>query len=141
MRSSRTGRVRLADRGPCPLFSFSFPGRVGTRATTVANGMGAQYCNNVLLQEAVLQLLLWRTGQRTALGLLEPEEEARLHTRAMEEGEKTNWVHDIIRMRQAMEKTMLPGSKGTGDAKGKANTSDAGGGTGTTRTGRTRRGA
>ncbi len=101
--------------------------------------MGAQYCNNVLLQEAILQLLLWRTGQRTALGLLDPEEEERLHTRAMEEGEKTDWVHDIIRMRQAMEKTMLPGSKGTGDAK--ANVSDAGGGTGTTRAGRTRRGA
>ncbi|KAI1794726.1 hypothetical protein LXA43DRAFT_996327 [Ganoderma leucocontextum] len=93
------------------------------------------YCNNVLLQEAILQLLLWRTGQRTALGLLDPQEEERLHTRAMEEGEKTDWVHDIIRMRQAMEKTMLPGSKGT------ANGSHAGGGTGTTRTGRTRRGA
>ena len=100
----------------------------------------AQYCNNILLQEAILQLLLWRTGQRTALGLLDPEEEERLHTRAMEEGEKTNWVHDIIRMRQAMEKTMLPGSKGTGDVKADAN--DAGGsGSGTTRTGRTRRGA
>ena len=76
--------------------------------------LAAQYCNNVLLQEAILQILLWRTGQRKALGLLEPQEEERLHARAMEEGEKTNWVHDISRMRQAMEKTMLPSSKQKG---------------------------
>ncbi|KAI8989818.1 hypothetical protein BD414DRAFT_485269 [Trametes punicea] len=74
------------------------------------------YCNNILLQEAILQLLLWRTGQRKALGLLSPEEEQRLHDIALEEGEKTNWVHDIIRMRQAMEKSMLPTSKGKGKA-------------------------
>ncbi|RPD66532.1 hypothetical protein L227DRAFT_570406 [Lentinus tigrinus ALCF2SS1-6] len=88
------------------------------------------YCNNVLLQEAILQILLWRTGQRKELGLLSPREEQRLHGIATEEGEKTNWVHDIIRMRQAMEKTMLPSSK----QKGKA-TNAAGG----SRT-RTRRG-
>ncbi|KAI0331078.1 hypothetical protein GY45DRAFT_1361029 [Cubamyces sp. BRFM 1775] len=70
------------------------------------------YCNNVLLQEAILQLLLWRTGQRKALGLLSPEEEQRLHDIALEEGEKTDWVHDVIRMRQASEGTMLPASKG-----------------------------
>ena len=96
--------------------------------------LAAQYCNNILLQEAILQILLWRTGQRKALGLLEPQEEERLHARAMEEGEKTNWVHDILRLRQAVEKTMLPSakssSKGNGDAAA-----------GTTRTGRTRRGA
>ncbi|OSD08458.1 hypothetical protein PYCCODRAFT_1448687 [Trametes coccinea BRFM310] len=74
------------------------------------------YCNNVLLQEAILQLLLWRTGQRKTLGLLSPEEEQRLHDVALEEGEKTNWVHDILRMRQAVEKTMLPTFKGKGKA-------------------------
>lgn len=68
----------------------------------------------MLLQEAILQILLWRTGHRKELGLLSPEEEQRLHDIAMEEGEKTNWVHDIIRMRQAMEKTMLPSSKQKG---------------------------
>ncbi|KAI0362547.1 hypothetical protein OH77DRAFT_1515775 [Trametes cingulata] len=78
------------------------------------------YCNNVLLQEAILQLLLWRTGQRKALGLLSPDEEQRLHDIALEEGEKTNWVHDIIRMRQAMEKTMLPST-----AKGKSKAPEA----------------
>ncbi|RDX56347.1 hypothetical protein OH76DRAFT_1368922 [Lentinus brumalis] len=76
------------------------------------------YCNNVLLQEAILQILLWRTGKRKDLGLLSPEEEQHLHDIAMQEGEKTNWVHDIIRMRQAMEKTMLPSSKSK--SKGKA---------------------
>ncbi|KAI0723841.1 hypothetical protein C8T65DRAFT_90485 [Cerioporus squamosus] len=89
------------------------------------------YCNNVLLQEAILQILLWRTGQRKDMGLLSPEEEQRLHDIAMEEGEKTNWVHDIIRMRQAMEKTMLPSSK----SKGKATVAAHGSRT------RTRRGA
>ncbi len=72
----------------------------------------------MLLQEAILQILLWRTGKRKDLGLLSPEEEQHLHDIAMQEGEKTNWVHDIIRMRQAMEKTMLPSSKSK--SKGKA---------------------
>ncbi|CDO73653.1 hypothetical protein BN946_scf185014.g123 [Trametes cinnabarina] len=70
------------------------------------------YCDNVLLQEAILQLLLWRTGQRKTLGLLSAQEEQRLHDIAVEEGEKTYWVHDILRMRQAVEKTMLPTAKG-----------------------------
>ncbi|KAL1944776.1 hypothetical protein VTO73DRAFT_3206 [Trametes versicolor] len=78
------------------------------------------YCNNVLLQEAILQLLLWRTGQRTALGLLSPAEERRLHDLAMEEGEKTNWVHDIIRLRQAAEQSMLPTHAAKGKEKAKA---------------------
>ncbi|KAI0636580.1 hypothetical protein C8Q77DRAFT_1215574 [Trametes polyzona] len=77
------------------------------------------YCDNVLLQEAILQMLLWRTGQRKALGLLSPEEEERLHAAALEEGEKTNWVHDIIRLRQAAEHTMLPSGKGADKGKGK----------------------
>ncbi|KAI0822792.1 hypothetical protein BC628DRAFT_643693 [Trametes gibbosa] len=72
------------------------------------------YCDNVLLQEAILQLLLWRTGQRTVLGLLPPEEEERLRDIALEEGEKTDWVHDIIRMRQAAEQAMFPTDKGKG---------------------------
>ncbi|KAH9852727.1 hypothetical protein C2E23DRAFT_756315 [Lenzites betulinus] len=75
------------------------------------------YCDNVLLREAILQLLLWRTGQRTVLGLLSPEEEERLHELALEEGEKTDWVHDIIRLRQAAEQTMLPTHKGKGKDK------------------------
>ncbi|OBZ65742.1 hypothetical protein A0H81_14293 [Grifola frondosa] len=63
------------------------------------------YCNNVLLHEAVLQLLLWRSGQRRALGLLRPEEEQRLHDLAVEKGDETYWVHDIIRLRDALQKT------------------------------------
>ncbi|KAI0672817.1 hypothetical protein C8Q78DRAFT_1144283 [Trametes maxima] len=74
------------------------------------------YCNNVLLQEAILQLLLWRTGRRKTLGLLSSEEEQRLHDLALEEGAKTNWVHDIIRIRQAVEHTMLPTAKGKSKA-------------------------
>ena len=88
----------------------------------------------MLLQEAILQLLLWRTGHRKELGLLSPEEEQRLHDIAMEEGEKTNWVHDIIRLRQAAEKTMLPSAK----TKGKGKTKEAAPAAGTRA--RTRRG-
>ncbi|TBU35579.1 hypothetical protein BD311DRAFT_860098 [Dichomitus squalens] len=91
------------------------------------------YCNNILLQEAILQLLLWRTGQRKVLGLLEPQEEERLHARATEEGDKTNWVHDILRLRQAVEKTMLPPAKPSSKRDGSV-------AVGTIRPGRTRRG-
>ncbi|KAH9931691.1 uncharacterized protein BXZ73DRAFT_101601 [Epithele typhae] len=84
------------------------------------------YCNNILLQEAILQILLWRTGQRTVMGLLSPEEEQRLHAVAMEESLKSNWVHDVIRLRQAKEKTMLPSGKSTAKGKARAKGGDAG---------------
>ena len=98
-------------------------------------GASKQYCNNVLLQEAILQMLLWRTGHRKELGLLAPEEERRLHAIALKEGEKTNWVHDIIRLRQAAEKTMLPSAKGKGKGRTKESAPAAGSRTRTKRGG------
>ena len=85
-----------------------------------------QYCNNVLLQEAILQMLLWRTGQRTCLGLLPTEEEHRLHTAAIHESEKSNWVHDVIRRRQAAEKSMLQTGKSKAGSKTRAKGGDGG---------------
>jgi len=68
------------------------------------------YCTDVLLREAVLQLLLWRSRTRTAPELQAPEEEQRLHDIALEQAEETYWVHDIIRLKQAAEGSMLPPS-------------------------------
>ena len=104
-------RTTFHDLDPVEKITVSSPRTLRVVVPSLT-GVRVQYCNNVLLQEAVLQLLLWRTGQRKALGLLSPEEEQRLHEIALEEGEKTDWVHDIIRMRQASEGTMLPASKG-----------------------------
>ncbi|EMD38144.1 hypothetical protein CERSUDRAFT_72728 [Gelatoporia subvermispora B] len=70
------------------------------------------YCTDVLLREAVLQLLLWRSRSRTVPELQAPEEERRLHNLALEQAEETYWVHDIIRMKRAAEGSMLPPSPG-----------------------------
>ena len=69
-----------------------------------------QYCQNILLHEAVLQLLLWRSGERTSLGLLTNAEEQRLHDVAFAKSNESDWVHEILRLRQAAEGKMLPWS-------------------------------
>ncbi|KZT70075.1 hypothetical protein DAEQUDRAFT_756501 [Daedalea quercina L-15889] len=66
------------------------------------------YCQNILLHEAVLQLLLWRSGERTSPGLLTDQEEKRLHDIAFEKANENDWVHEIIRLKQAAEGKMLP---------------------------------
>ena len=40
--------------------------------------MFLQYCADVLLQEALIQILLWRTGRRTSLALGSDKEETEL---------------------------------------------------------------
>ena len=59
-----------------------------------------QYCSNVLLPEAILQLLLWRSGERQSLDLLPPEEETRLHQLAQLKSHETDWVRDVMRLRE-----------------------------------------
>ncbi|KAH9917457.1 uncharacterized protein B0H18DRAFT_1034780 [Fomitopsis serialis] len=66
------------------------------------------YCQNILLHEAVLQLLLWRSGERSSVGLLIEEEERRLHDIAFEKANESDWVHEIIRLKQAAEGKLLP---------------------------------
>ncbi|KAI6162568.1 hypothetical protein EDD17DRAFT_1576081 [Pisolithus thermaeus] len=59
------------------------------------------YCLNILLPEAIKQLLLWKSGERTSAALLSDEEEQRLHDRAMKKASETDWVDDVIRLREA----------------------------------------
>lgn len=67
-----------------------------------------QYCMVVLLREAVLQLLLWRSGERRSYDILSADEELHLHGIAEDKSKETYWVHDIINMKRAVEGTMLP---------------------------------
>lgn len=59
-----------------------------------------QYCLAVLLPEAVLQLLLLRNGYRASIELLSDFEEAELHAKAEELAQETDWVFDIMRLRE-----------------------------------------
>ena len=59
-----------------------------------------QYCQLVLLHEAILQLLLWRSGKRTSLDLL-GDEEQELHDVALKQSEEIDWVVEIYRLREA----------------------------------------
>ncbi|KAJ3787458.1 hypothetical protein GGU10DRAFT_385855 [Lentinula aff. detonsa] len=58
------------------------------------------YCLNVLLPEAVLQLLLWRNGHRSTVELLSDSEEVELHQKAEKLAEETDWVFDVVRLRE-----------------------------------------
>ena len=59
-----------------------------------------QYCLNILLPEAVRQILLWRSGKRTSMQLLSSEEEEDLYQEGQTLLNETDWVFDIMRYRQ-----------------------------------------
>ncbi|KAF8121999.1 hypothetical protein EV363DRAFT_1183770 [Boletus edulis] len=59
------------------------------------------YCLNILLPECVQQLILWRSGERTSSTLLSPEEEQRLHDVGARKAAETDWVDDVMRLREA----------------------------------------
>ncbi|KAG6370065.1 hypothetical protein JVT61DRAFT_12467 [Boletus reticuloceps] len=59
------------------------------------------YCLNILLPECVQQLILWRSGERTSSTLLCPEEEQRLHDVGARKAAETDWVDDVMRLREA----------------------------------------
>ncbi|KAG6335164.1 hypothetical protein ID866_3926 [Astraeus odoratus] len=59
------------------------------------------YCLNVLLPECIQQLLLWRSGARTSTELLSEEEEQQLHDLAARKATETDWVDDVMRLREA----------------------------------------
>lgn len=67
-----------------------------------------QYCTNVLLPEAILQLLLWRSGLRKSLELLSPSEEEELHSRAEEKAIEVDWVRQIVYAKRGITGSMLP---------------------------------
>ncbi|KAF8969590.1 hypothetical protein BDZ97DRAFT_1794071 [Flammula alnicola] len=62
------------------------------------------YCVNVLLPEAVRQILLWRTGARTSMELLSPAEEQTLYEQGDTLLQERDWVNDIMRYREMMRK-------------------------------------
>lgn len=67
-----------------------------------------QYCTNVLLPEATLQLLLWRSGLRQSRELLSPSEEEELHSLAEEKSKEIDWVHQIVYAKRGATGSMLP---------------------------------
>ncbi|KAG5716404.1 hypothetical protein E4T56_gene5546, partial [Termitomyces sp. T112] len=81
------------------------------------------YCLNVLLPEAILQILLWRTGERTSLDLLGTVEEASLHAKGLELLRASDWVNDVMRLRMATV-GQLGKSKRNNSSKGHAKDDD-----------------
>ena len=65
-----------------------------------------QYCINVLLPEAVRQILLWRSGKRTSIQLLSSVEEEDLYQEGQTLLNETDWVFDIVRYRQMKQRTL-----------------------------------
>ena len=54
----------------------------------------------MLLPEAILQILLWRTGHRTSMELLSDKEEMELHEKGEELLRERDWVNDVVRLRK-----------------------------------------
>lgn len=79
------------------------------------------YCVNILLPEAIQQLLLWRSGERTTAALLSQSEEETLHERGSAKAQETDWVFDLLRLREAQARLWSV------DMKAKGKTKDAGG--------------
>ncbi|KAG1794867.1 uncharacterized protein HD556DRAFT_1474342 [Suillus plorans] len=85
------------------------------------------YCVNILLPEAIQQLLLWRSGERTTAALLSHPEEERLHERGSAKAQETDWVFDLLRLREAQARLWSVDLKAKDKAKNKG--SEARGGT------------
>ncbi|KAG6840972.1 hypothetical protein C0991_002954 [Blastosporella zonata] len=58
------------------------------------------YCLNVLVPEAMLQILLWRAGERTSLDILDDADEAILYAKGLELLRASDWVNDVMRLRK-----------------------------------------
>jgi hypothetical protein len=77
------------------------------------------YCVNILLPEAIQQLLLWRSGERTTAALLSQSEEERLHECGSAKAQETDWVFDLLRLREAQARLWGVDLKAKGKAKDK----------------------
>lgn len=62
-----------------------------------------QYCTNILVPEAILQILLWRNGNRSSIAVCSVEEEERLHCigSALVQ-QSSDWIGDLIRQRDVL---------------------------------------
>ena len=71
---------------------------------------------SVLAPEAIIQILLWRKGQRTTMELLPADEEMELHKVGDKLRDETDWVRDIMRMYAACQRNIdKAGRKKGGD--------------------------
>ncbi|KAG1863631.1 hypothetical protein DFJ58DRAFT_656418, partial [Suillus subalutaceus] len=84
------------------------------------------YCVNILLPEAIQQLLLWRSGERTTAALLTHSEEERLHERGSAKAQETDWVFDLLRLREAQARLWSVDMKAKGRAKDEGGMSKGG---------------
>ncbi|KAK1234375.1 hypothetical protein PQX77_002413 [Marasmius sp. AFHP31] len=78
------------------------------------------YSSTILLPIVIRQVLLWRAGDRVApeqLQLLSDEEEWELHRKGEELVKEIDWVFDVRRLRDAVEKRIKreEGDKGEGE--------------------------
>ncbi|THH08324.1 hypothetical protein EW145_g2783 [Phellinidium pouzarii] len=64
------------------------------------------YCTEVLLGEAVIQLLLWRSGKRHDVHPLTDSEEERLHESGLVMANDFDFVHSILALREKREKSI-----------------------------------
>ncbi|KAH8117094.1 hypothetical protein DFH11DRAFT_1151960 [Phellopilus nigrolimitatus] len=62
------------------------------------------YCTDILLEEAVIQLLLWRSGERLSPFLLADTEEENLHNRGSIKANDFDFVHSVLSIRETMQK-------------------------------------
>ena len=62
-----------------------------------------QYCTNILVPEAILQILLWRSGERSTTAVCSVEEEERLHHIGLVLVQQNpDWIGDLLRQRDVL---------------------------------------
>ncbi|KAG6915330.1 hypothetical protein DXG01_012102 [Tephrocybe rancida] len=84
------------------MFSSALPRQYGCEAFEALSRVEkADYCLNVLVPEAILQILLWRNGDRTSIDILDDEEEADLYAKGVILLKASDWVNDVMRLRMA----------------------------------------
>lgn len=73
-----------------------------------------QYCTNILVPEAILQILLWRNGDRSSATVCSVEEEERLHrVGSVLVQQSSDWIGDLLRQRDVLGgREMLKVDKG-----------------------------
>ncbi len=79
-----------------------------------------------MLPEAILQILLWRKGLRTATEILSQDEEERLHAEGAKLLHVTDWVYDVVRLRRLHERKISKQNRKDGISSSQK--SDRGGG-------------
>ncbi|KAG6812413.1 hypothetical protein H0H92_002989 [Tricholoma furcatifolium] len=80
----------------------SLPRQYGCAAfEALSRSEKVDYCLNVLLPETILQILLWRNGERISTDLLPDSEEALLYEKGVELLNASDWVNDVMRLRMA----------------------------------------